>query len=139
MIRTAVSGVAFLRLDPGEEIVSSIREAAEREGIRGALVIGIGGVSEARVGIFDPGSGRYREVEVRGFHEVASLSGNLSVGGDGSVVPHLHVVLGSEGETVAGHLLEGRVEGTLEVALLELADPLRRVVPSGRGLTLIDA
>ncbi|RLG47408.1 MAG: DNA-binding protein [Thermoproteota archaeon] len=144
-LETSLARVLFLRLEEGEEIISSIKRACSEAGVSGALVMGIGGVSSARVGFFDPEEGGYREVEVSDFHEVASLLGNVSVGEGGEAIPHVHVVLGyrpemaGEKACLAGHLIEGRVRGTMELALLVLSDPLRRVVPGPGGLRLIEA
>ena len=51
----------------------------------------------------------------------------------------MHVVLGlSDGSTRGGHLLEGMVQPTLEVTLVEAPAHLRRKQRPELGLALID-
>ena len=56
-----------------------------------------------------------------------SAIGDVAVGDDGNASLHVHIVLGlSDGSTRGGHLLEGKVRPTLEVALAEAPSTLRR-------------
>jgi len=137
-MRAGVREVHLIRLDPGEEVVSAIARRAKDLGVRGAAVFAIGGVSRARVGIFDLEKGAYKETLVEGFHEVASLIGNVSVKEDGTLFPHIHVVLASEGQIVAGHLLEATVEPTLEVFLVVLDKEVRRTLKMPYGFVALD-
>ena len=137
-MRAEVREVHVIRLDPGEEVLSTIAKRAKELGVNGGAVFAIGGVSRARVGVFDLEKGVYRERVVEGFHEVASLIGNISIKEDGTVFPHIHVVLASEGQVVAGHLLEATVEPTLEVFLLALDRELKRALKTPYGFTALD-
>jgi predicted DNA-binding protein with PD1-like motif len=48
------------------------------------------------------------------------MRGRVAVGDDGRASLHLHVVLGlSDGTTRGGHLLNGKVQPTLEVVLTD--------------------
>ncbi len=129
--------VHVIRLEEGDELMSELERIASSLDIRGALVNGIGGVDRARVAVFDPEKGEYRIREVTGFHEMASMIGNISRKADGTIALHVHVVLGSEDEVIAGHLVEARVRGTAELFILEVDGELRRTLKKGR-LTLLD-
>jgi hypothetical protein len=68
-----------------------------------------------------------------------SAIGDIAVGDDGKPVLHIHVVLGlSDGSTRGGHLLEARVQPTLEVTLVEMPAHLRRKQWPELGIALID-
>jgi predicted DNA-binding protein with PD1-like motif len=51
---------------------------------------------------------------------------------------HLHIVVASKKEIVAGHLIEAYVQPTFEVAIFEFNKELKRTIEA-KGLTLIDA
>ncbi|MBR6335605.1 MAG: DNA-binding protein, partial [Clostridia bacterium] len=67
-----------LRLDKGDEIVSSVLETAAKENIALASVYGIGGTDFAKVGVFNTEKKAYDEFELRGTHEITSLTGNIN-------------------------------------------------------------
>ncbi len=137
-MRANLVAVHVIRLDTGDEVISALSRRLEEFGVRGAAIMGIGGISKARVGVFDPSAGVYRERIVEGFHEVVSLMGNASVKEDGSIFPHLHVSLASESSLVAGHLLEAVVEPTLEVFVFALDSEVRRTLKTPYGFVALD-
>ncbi len=133
----SVKEVIFLRLEDGDEIIAKLTEVAEKRGIKGALVTGIGGVKRAKVGVFSPERGEYEPEYIEGFSELASLQGNISVLPDGKLLPHLHVVLGTKKGVVAGHLLEGEVQVTAEIFIIAISQKLSREIVSQYGIKLI--
>lgn len=71
--------------------------------------------------------------------EVLSAIGDIAAGDDGKPSVHLHVVLGlDDGTTRGGHLLDGTVQPTLEVTLVETPAHLRRRQRPELGIALID-
>ncbi len=137
-MRANLTSVHVVRLDTGDEVISTLSSRLRELGVKGAAIMGIGGVSRARVGVFDPSAGKYREREVEGFHEVVSLMGNASVREDGSTFLHLHVSLASESGSVAGHLLEAVVEPTLEVFVFSLDSEIKRTLKTPYGFVALD-
>ena len=134
---SSVKDVIFIRLEDGEEIISKLTEVAERRGIKGAFVTGIGGLKRAKIGVFVPEKGEYEPEEVEGFSELASLLGNISVLPEGKPFPHLHVVVGNKDGIVAGHLLEAEVQVTAEIFIFTLSEMLSRELVSKYGFKLI--
>lgn len=68
-----------------------------------------------------------------------SAIGDVALDDKGKPSLHMHVVLGlSDGSTRGGHLLEGFVQPTLEVTLVETPAHLRRKTRPELGLALID-
>lgn len=128
--------VHILRVDQGKEVLSEIIRACEANGIRSAILLGLGLLSRSKVAFFDPDKQVYKTMDVDEPSELASLTGNVSIK-EGKPFAHVHVVLGSEGKTVAGHLVEGYVAGTAEIMILELEGELIRDVVSG-GLVLLN-
>jgi predicted DNA-binding protein with PD1-like motif len=130
-----IRAVHLIRLDEGTEIVSELKKSCQ--GMKGGIVKGIGGLDRAKIAVYNPERGEYDVREVIGFHEIASLLGNLSIKKDGERFLHLHVVLGSWRGVIAGHLIEGYVRGTAEIAVFELDGELNRAIEA-KGLTLLD-
>jgi len=138
-LKTAKSGETFVvRLDPGEEIVSSLTGFCEQAGIMSATVQGIGSVAMAEVGHFDPALGDYVFRRLDGPLEVLSLTGNVAAL-DGRPVVHVHAVLSDRAFTTqGGHLRSGIVAVTCEVILTPLPGPLRRKRNHGKKPALLD-
>ncbi|MDG4883971.1 PPC domain-containing DNA-binding protein [Mesorhizobium sp. WSM4884] len=126
-------------LDPGEEAIAALTTFAEQKGITGASLTAIGAFEKATVGWFDTGSKSYRKITVDEQCEVLSAIGDVAVDDNGKQSLHIHAVLGlSDGRTRGGHLLEGTVQPTLEVTVLESPAHLRRRKRSELGIALID-
>ena len=115
-----------IRLDPGEEIVESLRGFARDKGVRAGAISGIGAVGETELGFFVRGRREYLRRRFAGEHEIGSLTGNLSEL-DGEPFPHCHLVIGGE-DFVAhtGHLFRGVVTVTCEIQLVTDPELLRR-------------
>jgi len=128
--------IHVLRVDEGEEVVKEILRACEERGIRSAILVGLGLLSRSKIAFFDPATQSYRTMEIDEPLELASLIGNISLK-DGKPFAHIHVVIGDERRTLAGHLVEGYVGGTVEVAIFELEGELLRDIVRG-GLTLLN-
>jgi uncharacterized protein len=126
-------------LDPGEEAFATIGKFAAHEGLGAASLTALGAFSNATVGWFDLEQKTYRKIPVDQQCEVLSAIGDIAEGDDGKPSLHMHVVLGlSDGSTRGGHLLEGQVQPTLEVTLVEAPVHLRRKQRPELGLALID-
>lgn len=106
----------IVRLDRGDEICSSLLAAAQKEGIRGGSVSGIGATDSFTVGVFDLEKGGYERFDYSdGNYEIVSLLGNLSVM-NGEAYQHLHIVCaGRDGRVAGGHLLRAVISLTCEI------------------------
>ncbi|MCS7103092.1 MAG: DUF296 domain-containing protein [Candidatus Korarchaeum sp.] len=128
--------IHVLRIDQGREVVGEILRVCEEKGIRSAILIGLGLLSRSKIAFFDPVTQSYRTMEVDEPLELASLNGNISIK-ENRPFAHIHVVIGDEKRTLAGHLIEGYVGGTVEIAIFDLEGELFRDIVSG-GLTLLN-
>lgn len=116
-----------LRLDPGEEIVASLRAFAKEQGVRNGLISGLGAVGESELGFFVRATGEYVTRVFAGEHEIGSLTGNFSEL-DGEPFPHCHIVIaGADFVAHTGHLFRAVVTVTCELQLVTDPAVLRRV------------
>ena len=99
---------------------------------------GIGAISHAVIGYFDPQKKTYLRNHEKGQAEVLSLTGNLARYNDEPFF-HVHTVLGlRDGSTRGGHLFEATVRPTVEVVLTTYAKAVRRKIDPETGLPLLD-
>lgn len=122
----------YVRVDKGEEIISSLLDVCRREGIRSATFSGIGGCDSAEIQIFDAESGTFATERFEGMLELVSLMGNVADGGD-DLCWHAHALFsyrdGDEHRTASGHLKSATVRYTAEVELRPVVGGVIRGVP----------
>jgi predicted DNA-binding protein with PD1-like motif len=110
-----------------------------KEQLHAASLTALGAFERATIGWFDLARKTYKKIPVAQQCEVLSVIGDIAQGDDGKPSLHVHAVLGlSDGSTRGGHLLEGFVQPTLEVTLIETAAHLRRTKRPELGIALID-
>jgi uncharacterized protein len=125
--------------DAGDEILSGLKSLAGQESLSAASLTAIGAVERATLGWYDLDAQEYHKIPVDEQAEVLSLVGDVVRGPDGGPAVHAHAVLGlRDGSTRGGHLLQGIVRPTLEVALTESPGRLRKSFRPEFGLALID-
>ena len=125
-------GRHVLRLDPGEDVLESIRHLAEKERITAGTLSGLGSVDVVTLGFLDPKENAYSKRRFEERMEVASLAGSLSMDGD-RVHVHLHAVVAPrEFLAYAGHVHDAKVGAVLEVFLTSLPGRLERVAVEGQ-------
>lgn len=111
------NNTVIIRLEVGDEIVSSLLEVAENEKIGFAGVYGLGATDRFSVGVFDLCKKTYDRFDFSGSFEITGLSGNITVM-DGRPYQHIHITCaGPGGNVVGGHLLECRISLTAEIIL----------------------
>ena len=99
---------------------------------------GIGAISHAVIGYFDPQTKTYLRNPEKGQAEVLSLTGNLALN-DNEPFFHVHVALGlRDGSARGGHLFEMTVRPTVELVLTASPRTVRRKIDRETGLPLLD-
>ncbi len=108
----------FVRLDPGDTLVSSLKEACAAAKIgEASIVSGVGMLSHARLGFFRVENDDYDVRDFDGLHDLSLVCGNISLKG-GEVWPHVHAVFNTDDfETISGHVIEATTHITMEVYL----------------------
>ena len=81
----------YVRLDRGDEVISSLLDICKAEHVESATYSGIGGCSEAQIQTFIPDAGTFETQTLSGMLELVSLTGNVICGDDG-LCHHTHAV-----------------------------------------------
>lgn len=125
-----------IRMDRGEEIVSTLAAFCEKEGVALASVEAIGAVDHAVVGLYDVGEKVYHKRIFDEPMEIASLLGTVTRK-DGKPYLHLHAALCDEHmQTHGGHVNELRISATCEMVLRLLPGQVGRRQDDATGLNL---
>ncbi|MGY5876246.1 MAG: DNA-binding protein [Candidatus Thorarchaeota archaeon] len=137
--QTQAEKTIIARLEPGEDILSTVEALAVKYKIQSGQVSFIGAVSKAKLGYFDRESRVYDEITIDRDLEVVSGTGNIAVLDDESVVVHAHLVVADdEGICYGGHLMQGcEVSVTIELFITQYVGVLRRGKDETTGLNLI--
>lgn len=126
----------MLRIDVGEEILQSLKELCEKEGIRLAQVNAIGAADRAAIGVYDLAEQKYHQEDLEGFMEIAGLSGSVTEM-NGQPYIHLHAALADQRNVVhGGHVISLRVGATCEMFVRVLEGEVTREKDAGLGINL---
>ena len=111
----------YIRMDRGDEILSSILRVCREEGIASATFSGIGGCSDAEIAVFDPKRREFETGRIEGMLELVSLIGNVITDDAGKLHQHAHAqysyVVDGEHHMVGGHVKSTTVLYTAEIEL----------------------
>ena len=128
----------LLEFRTGQEVMKGLLAFARKYKLVAGHLTGIGAISDAVVGYFDPQKKAYLRIHEKGQQEVLSLTGNLALNNDEPFF-HVHTVLGlRDGSTRGGHLFEATVRPTVEVVLTTYPKAVRRKLDPETGLPLLD-
>lgn len=106
-----------LRLDKGDEIITSVKTLCEKENVKLGSISGIGGTDDFMVGIFNVKKRQYDKKTFKGAYEITSIVGNINTM-DGKHYSHIHVNCSKKGgKTVGGHLLKAVISLTAEIII----------------------
>ena len=131
-------GSFFVRLERGEEILSSLAALAEKEDIALGCVSGLGAVDRFTAGVFFPQEKVYRKNDFHGNFEITSLTGTITRM-DGKPYLHLHMSAGNEyGKIMGGHLNEAHVSATCEIVVRVVDGSVGRAFSDEIGLNLFE-
>jgi uncharacterized protein len=116
-----------VKIESGEEIVSTLAAFARERNVRAGMISGIGAVGECELGFFIRPTRQYVKKVFTGEHEVGALTGNFSEL-DGEPFPHCHVLIAGEDLAAhTGHLFRGVATVTCEVQVVTDPGVMRRV------------
>ncbi|MGI6175779.1 MAG: PPC domain-containing DNA-binding protein [Christensenellales bacterium] len=119
----------IIRVEMGNEIISTIISVCEKEGITGAHFTGIGATDYARFGAGNEIEGNYVVSEINEKMEILNITGDISMK-EGKCLPHVHIIMAGQGGSpiVGGHLEEAKVFGTCNIYLTKLDGTLERTL-----------
>lgn len=106
----------LVRLDPGEEIHTSLKELADDLGFDAAAITsGIGRTRDNEYGYMDE-NGVYQRRSLNAPSELVSLSGNIARTEKGDAFTHIHCCWSDDGNDVhAGHMFQATVHVVAEI------------------------
>lgn len=111
----------YIRLDRGDEIISSIIAICQKENVCSATYSGIGGCSEAQIQTFLPERGEFQTRTLTGMLELVSIIGNVISDEEGDLCHHTHATFaykdGEDHRIAAGHMKSITVLYTAEIEL----------------------
>ncbi len=120
------NGTYVIRLDRGEEIISSLTEICKKEQICLGTVEALGASDHVVIGLYDVAARQYHKHSFDGPMEITSLLGSISTK-DGEPYLHLHINLCREDMSViGGHLNECRISATCEMIVRQLDGTVER-------------
>ncbi len=127
----------FLRLDPDEKIMETLMAFLEENFIPSAILMGVGAVKEVTLRYFNQENKTFVQNTFSEPMEVTALTGNIT-SMDGTAYIHPHIVLGRKDfTTISGHLHEGIVGPTLELAIIGTEMPVERIFSPQIGLNIL--
>src|SRR5260370_9400973 len=107
----------LLEFRSGQEVMRGLLAFAKKHKLVAGHLTGIGAISDAVIGYFDPRKKTYLRNHEKGQAELLSLTGNLAVY-DNEPFFHIHVALGlRDGSARGGHLFAATVPPTAELLL----------------------
>ncbi len=126
----------LIRLDDGEELVSSLKTVCKKEGIGSGLVIGIGAARKAEIAHYDTKEKKYNVKKFEGMLEIVSLNGSIAQL-NGEPAAHLHICISRHDySTISGHLMSAEIYPTCEIFLLPYKASITRKHDEKTGLNL---
>ena len=115
-----------IRMDRGEEIISSLTDFCKKENVTLGSVDALGAADHAVVGLYDVSSRQFHKKTFDEPLEISSLHGNISTK-DGEIYLHLHINLAREDlSVVGGHLAECRLSATCEMFVRRIEGTVER-------------
>ncbi len=126
-----------VRMDKGEEVLTSLKELCQKENITLGSISAIGATDEVEIGIFDTNTKVYHSSTLKEPFEITSLSGNITTK-EGEVYLHLHITVADKVHQVyGGHLNRCVISATCEMIITVLDGTVERVLDPVIGLNLL--
>lgn len=126
----------ILRLDDGDEILSSLKSVCNKEKVKSAFLNGIGAAKKAEIAHYNPKTKKYKIKKLEGPLEIVSLTGNIAMLKGESVV-HCHICFSiPDFSTLSGHLMKAEVYPTCEIVIVPLGLKIERKFDRRTGLNL---
>ncbi|MBI2557824.1 DNA-binding protein [Candidatus Woesearchaeota archaeon] len=127
----------FIRLERGEKIIETLKNFCSKNRIKCGYLSGIGALDEVELAHYVVENRRYTSKTLKQPLEITNMSGNITTMNK-EVYLHCHITLSDEKmKAIAGHLKEGIVSATCEIALITLKGSLERRYDSLTGLNLM--
>ncbi len=125
-----------LRFDYGEDFLRELKKFLVKNKIKGGWLLGLGAMIDPEIAYYDLDKENYLTKKFKGKFEVLNLTGNAAWLKNKLAI-HIHITLGKKNFSVAGgHLMGGKVSGTLEV-YLDASNSLKRKLDKNTKLSTL--
>ncbi len=126
----------IVRIDRGEEVISSLKKVCKENNISSGFITGIGAADKVETGLYKVSDKKYLSDTKKGEFEITNITGNVSEK-DNEVYLHLHATLTDEsGKAFGGHLNFARISGTCEILIHEIKTITERKTDKKTGLNI---
>lgn len=127
----------LIRLDIGDEIMTSLKEVCVKEGIRVGSISGIGTTNHAQIGLLDTHTKIYHPQEYTQDMEIIGINGTVSEM-NGESYLHIHIGLAPVNhEVIGGHLDYAYVSAVAEIFIHALPGKTDREFSPTAGVNLL--
>lgn len=127
-----------IRLNKGEEVITSLKQLCKDENIKLGEITGLGASDFVEIGVFNVNTKEYNTKMFEGMFEITSLVGNVTTKDD-DVYLHIHINFGDEeGLVKGGHLVKATISATSEIILRIIEGNVGRKLNPEIGLNLFD-
>lgn len=128
----------IIRIDPGEEIIETLKRVCEEKNIKLGTVTGIGSTNNLKIARYDDEKKEYVYKDLKGKYEITSLLGNIFQM-DNKAYIHLHINLSDENfNALGGHLVNAYVSSTCELVLDRIEGYVDRIKDEKTGLNILN-
>ncbi len=128
----------IVRIDKGEDLISSIKAVCKEHQVKAGAVQGIGTVNKITLGLFNPNTKQYLSRELIGDFEIAPLLGDITTK-NGEPYIHLHAnVCNADQASFGGHVIAATVSITCEIIIDVIDATIERSFDSDIGINLLD-
>lgn len=128
--------VYVVRLDPGEEVLESVKKISEKEGIKLAKIEALGATNDFTIGAYSIPEQKYYKKDYTGVWEIVSLIGNINTM-NGEFYTHIHMGAGDDkGNFVGGHLNRAVISATCEMFITVIDGKVDRIKSEKVGLNI---
>ncbi len=128
----------ILRFDPGEEVVSTLKDFCKKERIFSGVFQGIGACDKLKLSYYDLKLKKYVEKDFNQDLEITNLTGNVAMHGE-DIIIHMHGNLGdTEFQALGGHVMAITISVTGEIYLTKFDQPVNRKPYLDTPLKLLD-
>jgi uncharacterized protein len=132
-----INNTIIIRIDRGEELVSSFIKIAEKYKIKAGFITGLGAADEINMGLFKFPEKKYYPNTFKGNFEITNLTGNITTM-DKKTYIHCHISIGDDKQKLfGGHLNTAVISGTFEGYITIIESELDRYFDEETGLNLI--
>lgn len=116
------NNIYFVRIDRGEEIMSSLEKLCTDEKITLAEVKALGAVDDFEVGLFDVAEKKYHKNNFKFPAEITSFWGTVTTK-EGKIYLHIHMSAADvKGQVFGGHLSRAVVSATCEMIVHDISE-----------------